>query len=446
MKWTGKHIALYASLLISVCAYLILAFYTDRTQYIQLFGLVAILFGCYVVIYKLGSQLTSLRFWFQAAIIFRCIFLFSTPALSDDYHRFVWDGNVLLEGINPYQYKPIDTLREWSAFDYEFELLQNMNSPQYYSIYPPILQAFFASTAYVSGDNLLVNVMLLKLLILIFEGLTLFLLYRLLIYLKQPPERWFLYAFNPLIIIELVGNLHFEGIMITGLLGTVYLLTQGKYKWAAVPFIIGIGVKLLPLIVLPLLWAKLGWKKGFTFVTLVGIGILVMFAPFINSVIIYNFSNSLNLYFQTFEFNASLYYIFRWIGFQWSGYNMIDSIGIINGLLTLGLILYISFRKQINWQQTLLHMLMIFGVYLAFASIVHPWYIATLLLFAAFTPYRFAFIWSGMIFLSYFAYRDQTYTENMWLVFIEYAIVIGYLVYEVWQQKKTTHSETSRIP
>jgi hypothetical protein len=435
VNWSKKHIILYGSLLVSSVCYVLIAFFTERTQYEQLFSLVALLFGCYWVIYKFAAQNTSLRFWFQTAIIFRCIFLFSTPALSDDYHRFVWDGNVLTNGYNPFQFKPIDAPEDLTIGQYQFDLLQNMNSIEYYSIYPPILQTIFATTTFLSGDNILVNVMLLKLLILIFEGLTLFLLYRLLTYLKQPPERWLLYAFNPLIIIELVGNLHFEGIMITGLLGTVYLLTQEKYKWATIPFIIGVGIKLLPLILLPLIWVKLGWKKGFVFAALVGLGMIAMFAPFINEELISNFSNSLNLYFQTFEFNASIYYVFRWIGFQWSGYNMIDTIGIINGLLTLALILFISFRKQNNWEKTLLNMLLIFGVYLSFASIVHPWYISTLILFGVFTQYRFMIVWSALIILSYYTYKDDTYTESMWLVMIEYGIVFSYFIYEIYRQK-----------
>ncbi len=30
------------------------------------------------------------------------------PSLSDDYHRYVWDGRVQLAGINPYQYRPYE--------------------------------------------------------------------------------------------------------------------------------------------------------------------------------------------------------------------------------------------------------------------------------------------------------------------------------------------------
>jgi hypothetical protein len=443
VKWSKKHIILYGALVLSVICYGVLAFHTVRTNHIELFLLIGVLFGCYILIYKFSDLLTSLRFWFRSAIIIRCIFLFSTPQLSDDYHRFIWDGNVLVQGYNPYEFVPLDIPRDMEVDDYDFILISEMNSKVYYSVYPPLLQVIFASTTYASGDNIAVNVMLLKLFILLFEAISLLLIYRLLVYLRLPPNKWLLYAFNPLIVIELVGNLHFEGIMITGLLATFYLLMQDRFKLAVIPFVIAVGVKLLPLIILPLLWVKLGWRKGFVFVTLVGIGTILLFVPFINTEIINNFSTSLNLYFQAFEFNASIYYLFRWIGFQWSGYNMIDTIGVINALITLGFILFVSFRKQTNWEQTFLQVVLIFGIYLTLASIVHPWYITTLLAFTIFTKYRFALVWSGVIYLSYYTYKDETYTENMWLVLVEYAVVIGYLIYEVWLNKKSAPSVTN---
>ena len=443
---TKNHIILYSSLLISAICYYFIAFHTLRTDHLQLFSLVGLLFGCLAVTYYYAKHITSLRFWFNTAVILRCIFLFSTPTLSDDYYRFAWDGHVVVEGYNPYQFTPIRSPQKLTMEMSQFELLSKMNSLDYYSVYPPVLQAIFAATSYASGDNLLENVMLLKLFILIFECISLYLLFQLLNYLKQPPERWLLYALNPLIIIELIGNVHFEAVMITGLLATFYFLTLQRNHIAAVCFTLAIGAKLLPLIILPLIWVKLGWKKGFIFATIVGLGIIVMFLPFISMEMIHHMSKSLNLYFQTFEFNASLYYIFRWLGFQWSGYNMIATIGIINAVLTLGLILWVSFRKKENWQQTLQQVMMIMGIYLLFSSIVHPWYIASLLLFSVFTQYRFTIVWSAVAFLSYYTYQEETYTENMALVAVEYLLVAGFLIYEIWRLKKTTHLVTNHIP
>jgi hypothetical protein len=43
-----------------------------------------------------------------AAVVLRLIFLPLTPSLSNDYHRYVWDGRVQLAGINPYKYRPYE--------------------------------------------------------------------------------------------------------------------------------------------------------------------------------------------------------------------------------------------------------------------------------------------------------------------------------------------------
>ncbi len=42
------------------------------------------------------------------AVLPRLILLASTPALSDDLYRYIWDGKVSAAGIDPYRYAPAD--------------------------------------------------------------------------------------------------------------------------------------------------------------------------------------------------------------------------------------------------------------------------------------------------------------------------------------------------
>ena len=45
------------------------------------------------------------RRWLWAVpIVFRILLLATTPTLSDDVHRYLWDGHVATEGVNPYSH------------------------------------------------------------------------------------------------------------------------------------------------------------------------------------------------------------------------------------------------------------------------------------------------------------------------------------------------------
>ncbi|MEO0876545.1 MAG: hypothetical protein AAFY48_18235 [Bacteroidota bacterium] len=94
------------------------------------------------------------------------------------------------------------------------------------------------------------------------------LLIRLLRYWSLPEERVLWYALNPLIIVEVVGNLHFEGAMIFFLLLGLWALLRWKgsdNKWwlaiSAVAMAMAVSSKLLPLLFFPFLIRRLGWWR-----------------------------------------------------------------------------------------------------------------------------------------------------------------------------------------
>jgi hypothetical protein len=144
------------------------------------------------------------------------------------------------------------------------------------------------------------------------------------------------------------------------------------------------------------------------------------------------FLKSINLYFQHFEFNASLYYLARQAGFWMKGYNMIAIFGPLMMILTFIIILFLALRaKNKVVAHFLVSVLFIFTAYYFLATTVHPWYITTLVAVSVFTHYRFPIIWSLAIILSYFTYSNPAFIENLWLVFVEYLVVYGVLIFEV---------------
>jgi hypothetical protein len=81
-------------------------------------------------------------------------------------------------------------------------------------------------------------------------------------------------------------------------------------------------------------------------------------------------------------------------------------------------------------------MLWVLTFYYMLSATVHPWYIIFLVLLSVFTPYRFALVWSLTVVLSYYAYSNPVFAENLWLLAIEYIVVLGFLGYEIFNTKR----------
>jgi len=369
-------------------------------------------------------------------IFFRIILIPVEPNLTDDYFRFYWDGLLNVQYISPYAYLPIDLMQNGLAekFHLSEELFEKLNSPKYFSVYPPILQWLFMGAAAISGpNNLLLFVSILKLFILCFEVGSIVLLLKILRLIQQPLHWVLWYVLNPLVIIELNGNLHFEAAMVFFVLLAFYLLyTKKSWLYAAAAIAGGVASKLIPLIFLPFLIKRIGLKKTLIFGFSVTFSLLLVAFRFIDPPIVKNLFSSVKLYYNTFEFNASLYYIFRWIGYQIKGWNMIATIGKITALSTFCIILCLAYLEHKKTLISLLrYALFALTVYLLLANIVHPWYIVPLIALGSLSGFGYPIVWSWLIGLSYFAYSNPDYQENMLLITIEYITVIGCLIFEL---------------
>lgn len=445
--------------LASLAAYVGLLYFTRRTNFVQLILLFTLLFSAYVPF----TQKTWAESHFQAAIgaafVFRLALLFAWPNLSDDYFRFVWDGRLLVHGINPYLVLPADLIQSPQAAGAGLteDLYRQLNSPHYYTVYPPVSQALFAVAAGLFPHSLLGSVVVMRLFILMAEAGTIYLLIRLTRRLQLPKSAVLLYALNPLVIVELTGNLHFEAVMVVFCLAALYGLGGNRIKkparWlaSALSLALSVATKLLPLMFLPLLWQRLGFWRGLRYCAVVGGLLLGLFAPFVSQDLIGNFGSSVNLYFQKFEFNASIYYLIREAGFWLKGYNIIGTAGPFLSLLSLLAMLLLAFQPgrfqslvKPAYQQAALFTWLLFtlSLYYFSATTVHPWYLTTLVAVSVLTPYRFPLVWSALIPLTYWAYRTAEYRENAWLVALEYALVFGWMMYEL-RDNRSFHPSTS---
>jgi len=393
---SNRTILYSATIALSTFLYFIIAYVINRSDFVLFFGAFSLLFLLYlgiVLTVKKGlldktDQPTIIYFFILVGIIFRLLLIPIEPNLTDDYFRFYWDGLLNVHYISPYAYLPIELMENGLA--HRFELTENLfnqlNSPKYYSVYPPILQWLFMAAAYIAGSgNMLGFVIILKIFIVCFEIGSIVLMLKILPIIKRPLYAVLWYVLNPLVIIELTGNIHFEAAMIFFVLLTFYLLyTQKTWLYAALAFTGGVAAKLLPLIFLPFFIRRIGFKKTIFFGLCMGFFLLILAFRFIDPPILRNILNSVGLYYNTFEFNASFYYIFRWIGYQIKGWNMIATIGKLTVLGTLtGILMLALFEAKQHLTSLLKFSMLALSLYLLLANIVHPWYVVPLVAFAA---------------------------------------------------------------
>lgn len=431
--------------LFSFVLYFFVAHYLDRTEFSVLIFCWISLFTCYYFFIK-NTQLSK-KTLFILSVLFRLAFLFSIPNLSQDFYRFIWDGRMLFSSLNPYLTSPESfiALHKFPIPEAQalYDGMGSLNASHYTS-YPPINQLCFLIAALFGNHSIITSVVVMRLLIIFADIGIIQIGSKLLDKLNLNSKNIYLYALNPFIIIELTGNLHFESVMLFFFIWSLYTLHQGKWMLSAILLALSVSVKLIPLFFLPLFFqwfvnkkSPLNFYKLILFYIIVIVLNIVLFLPFYSDALISNYTNSVGLWFRNFEFNASFYYILREIGYQFRGYNEIAIIGKILPILSIVFLACMTFiRKNNNLKDLITVMLFSLSFYYFMSTTVHPWYISTLLILSVFTKYKYPAIWSAAVILTYQAYANTPWKENLWFVALEYVILISFIIWEISKKKK----------
>ncbi len=361
-------------------------------------------------------------------LIARFTFLSALPAFSDDFFRFIWDGNLIHMGISPYQYLP----SELNNTGYLEGIFQGLNSPNYYSVYPPFNQLIFWISTLIPEQTLL-SVNTVRTLLIIADIVSLFLL------IKLSKRNYTIGAFfflNPLLILESTGNLHIEGLVISFILLAIYFSRNRKWWQAGVSMGMAIATKLIPLVLLPAFAWRYRWKNGAIIAVIAIVVAIATMIPMLSSAMTSGMTSSLRLYFQSFEFNASWYYIFREIGFYQVGYNTIQTLGPKLAITTLVLVL--STVIMANYWKVDSATILVFSlfIYLSLSTTVHPWYALPLIPLGLLSQFYFPIVWSFFIFFTYFGYNETEYNLSMYWIVFEYLMVYAFMLYEIINKLK----------
>ncbi len=479
-------------LLCSLC-YLSFGYGLAREESLQLIGLTVAAF--FLTHRLLVVERKNFRLLLFTGILYRLVLFWSIPELSQDFYRYIWDGSLYINGINPYLHKPVDLITQLTnsipnarfLYDKMGELSQN-----HYSNYPPISQYVYALAAYLGQGSIQVSIWIFKSLILGADLAILFLCRWLMQQLGLPTWKAFWYFLNPLVIMELSGNLHLEGLMIAfflaGICAVVYTYKKSQDGWPlegkqqldntrqlndtgkfygpewqpqlliAVCMSLSIMTKLIPILFYPFLIFALGFKRWFTTgLVILGCSALLLW-PLLGQGFFGYYLETIGLWFHNFEFNASLYNLIKSISKAagYSGYRTIITYGKVLPFLMITLamgLLAWQYRQGLKIQNTrmntvrlvLCSMLFMYTGHLLIATTVHPWYLIFGLILSLFTPYRFFVVWSLSVILSYVTYAIPDFKENLWILAIEYLFLFGALLYEIVTIKMSDYYSVKNV-
>ena len=244
--------ALAASLIVAAAAALSWGAMLGRASSDDLFyGCVILQAGLCLIAARLAtgrSSDTVMPVLLGGAILLRLWFLFTTPSLSGDIYRYIWDGRVVNAGFNPYLHVPADPALQALRDPAQYGLIDKRDYAV--TIYPPVAEALFALVTRVSG-----SVFAMKLAMTLLEGVAVLTLVRLLDRLKRPRGLLALYLLHPAPIWEIAGNGHVDAAMMA--------FSYGAFAWAggrldtarpALALALGTLVKPLAALGLPALW------------------------------------------------------------------------------------------------------------------------------------------------------------------------------------------------
>lgn len=213
-----------------------MAFSGDLRQHVVLFlALYAVAAGGYLLLASAPGTL-RIRIVVVAALAVRLVFLPTAPSLSDDYHRYIWDGRVQLAGVNPYRHAPESPCLD----DVVYPDRELVNHPGVRTIYPPLSEAFFYGVTAAGG-----GLTAFKVVFGLFELLTA-LLVGLLAPRQRRTEALTLYLLCPLMVLETWSSVHLEAVAVFFVVAAAILLLRQRDVWAGITLGLAAAFKLTP--------------------------------------------------------------------------------------------------------------------------------------------------------------------------------------------------------
>ena len=336
------------------------------------------------------------------ASVWHVEFLRVPPGADDDIHRYVWDARLQRFGYNPYLVVPSDPVLS----GLHTSETRTLNNPDLPSPYPAGAELFFRAATAIHE-----SIFAVKLVFVVCDLVIVFVLLDVLRGTRQGAHLVLVYAWNPLLAIEVAGSGHID---IVGALLLVVSAAALVRRWratAAVALGLAIAVKLLPIVLLPLYWKRVRIRDGALAAAVAGL----LYVPFLNHGRIP--IGSLGTYVRSFRFN----------GLVFAALDQVAPPQLLAGLAVLvGLVTATWLRsRSAEWSSGVLAWPM--AASLVCAPVVYPWYLLWLLPFLQSRSTLPIIIWTVSIIPTYVVWHlralGRPWLVPGWVLLLEYGCV-----------------------
>jgi len=336
------------------------------------------------------------------AALWHLSFLWRSPGLDDDVHRYVWDGRVQRLGYNPYIVVPSDP----SLASLHTPETRTLNNPDVPSPYPPGAQLFFRAITAIHESIFALKVA--------FVACDLAVVLVLLYILRCCGQgaHWVLaYAWHPLLATEVAGSGHVDIVGVLLLLVSAALLLRRWRSVAAVLFGLAVAVKFLPIVLLPLYWKRVRMCDAALAASAFGL----LYVPFLNHGRIP--MGSLGTYVQRFRFNDPVFATLERV----TAPQVVAGLAVLAGFLTA---IWMR-RKSAEGSPDAFAWPM--AASLLCAPVVYPWYLLWLLPFIRSASTVPLIIWTLSIIPTYYVWHlrivGRPWLVPGWIMMLEYGSV-----------------------
>lgn len=326
---------------------------------------------------------------------------------DDDVWRYLWDGHVWANSVDPFRFAPTDSRLDYLAATNPSgmsgapspwqDIRDNINHAQVPTIYPPIAQLVFRlSHALAPG-----SVIVLKTILITFDLFTIFIVHLVLRTLGSPPAWLLLYAWNPLLVKVVGGSGHVDVLAGALLALTTYLLLKRAYLPAALALAGATLVKLAPLVLLPFLAKRIGWRRSLV----VPLLILTAYLPFLHSG--WAVFAGLSKFAQGWEFNSAFFLLMRSLARPFA--RDPEFVARVVGVLALLFCVVWFWRRDNGHPATFPHVASyMLGALILFSPTVMPWYLVWLLPLAVLSQATVWIYFTGVVCLAFFVIVNGT--------------------------------------